>query len=149
MENKVTSQLYLWFWGILLKLHTLHSIIYVIHLKNLPYKTNNLYTTRTPSKETALISLIAKKILTFPSASLISELSCLFSRVGDETSSSLTQGRERLPKLEPEPCLEWRPLDPLPWIIFYGGLLTAGLVGSLPVSWREVPTWCNNYDLLS
>jgi len=73
----------------------LHSIIYVIHLKNLPYKTNNLYITPTPSKETALISLIAKKILTFPSASLISELSCLFSRVGDETSSSLTPSGER------------------------------------------------------
>ena len=53
MENKVTSQLYLRFHsrGILLKLHTLRSIfsiIYVIHLKNLLYKVNNLYTTPTP-----------------------------------------------------------------------------------------------------
>ena len=94
MENKVTSQLYLWFWGILLKLHTLHSIIYVIHFKNLPYKTNNLYITPTPSKETALISLIAKKILTFPSASLISELSCLFSSWGWNQLFSYTRERE-------------------------------------------------------
>jgi len=93
----------------------LHSIIYVIHLKNLPYKINNLYITPTPSKETALISLIANKILNFPSASLISELFCLFSRVGDETSSSLTPSGESYPNWSQNLAL-----NGALWIHFHG-----------------------------